>query len=209
MKTTAAAIAAATGRSTTAARRQVTRRGGGAASAASSLTRSRSSAGAAGRASRSCERSSGCDIERLLQLLQRAVQARRAVRRRDPEHACSRRSVELENDTQRDHLALAGGERAQRGLERGREALGDALLEPLRHRGELLAPGAAPLAAEVVERDRARDLAEPCARRSARRVVAVPEPERALERLAGEVLGDEAVAGEPGEVAVDVVEVPL
>ena len=41
------------------------------------------------------------------------------------------------------------------------------------------------------------------------RVEAVPEPQRPLERLAGEILGDEAVAREPDEVAVDVVEVAL
>ena len=61
----------------------------------------------------------------------------------------------------------------------------------------------------MVERDGARNLAEPGALRAAARVVAVPEPQRALERLAGEVLGEEAVAGEPDEVAVDVVEVAL
>src|SRR5439155_21447751 len=44
---------------------------------------------------------------------------------------------------------------------------------------------------------------------AAARVVAVPEPERALERLAGEILGDEPVTGEPGQVPVDVVQVSL
>ena len=61
----------------------------------------------------------------------------------------------------------------------------------------------------MVEGDRARDLAEPGALRAAARVVAVPEAQRALERLAREILGEEAVAGEPDEVAVDVVEVAL
>ena len=117
--------------------------------------------------------------------------------------------VDVEHDAQRDHLALAGGQRVERRLELGREALGEALVEALGRRGELLAPRAAAFGAEVVERDRARDLAEPGLRRAALGVEAVPEPQRALERRAGQVLGGGPVAGEPGEVAVDVVEVRL
>ena len=117
--------------------------------------------------------------------------------------------VEIEHDAERDDLALAGGEPAERRFEVGREALDEALVDPLGRRGELLAPGAPALGAEVVERDGARDLAEPGAGGAALRVEAVPEPQRALERLAGQVLGRRPVAGEPGEVAVDVVEVPL
>ena len=115
--------------------------------------------------------------------------------------------VEVEQDAERDHLALAGGERAQGGFEVGREPFDEALLDPVVLGGELLAPRAPALGAEVVERDRARDLAEPGAGGAAVRVEAVPEPQRPLERLAGEVVGGGAVAGEPGEVAVDVVEV--
>ena len=59
----------------------------------------------------------------------------------------------------------------------------------------------------MVERDGARDLAEPGAGGAAVGVEAVPEPQRALERLAGEVVRGRPVACEPGEVAVDVVEV--
>src|SRR5262249_53471624 len=79
-------------------------------------------------------------------------------------------------------------------------------LVALRPRRELFAVKAPPLGPEVVERDRPRDLAEPGARRAAALVEAVPEPKRALERLPGEVLGEEPVAREPGEVAVHVVE---
>src|SRR5207245_6840274 len=74
---------------------------------------------------------------------------------------------------------------------------------------ELRLAGAPPFGAEVVERDRARDLAEPGLRGAAFRVEAVPEPKRALERRAGELVGGRSVAGEPGEVSVDVVEVRL
>ena len=78
------------------------------------------------------------------------------------------RRVDVEHDAQRDHLALAGGERGERRLEVGREAFGEALVDPLGHGGELLAARAPPLGAEVVERDGARDLAEPGLRRAAR-----------------------------------------
>src|SRR5439155_12308579 len=74
-------------------------------------------------------------------------------------------------------------------------------------RGMLFAAKAPALGTEVVERDSPRELAEPGPRRAAPLVEAMPEAEGTLERLGGEVLGDEAVAREPGEVAVDVVEV--
>src|SRR5581483_5717914 len=208
--TTAAAAAAATGTATASARRHVTTwRRGGVACAATRRTRSRSSGGAAGRASRSARARSRCDIECLLELLQRARQARRAVRGGDAEHTRGGLRVELEHDAKRDHLALAGGERAERGLELRREAVRQRLLVSLRDGGALLPPQPAALGAEVVERDRAGELAEPGAWRAAALVEAVPEPQAALERLRGEVLGHEPVAREPGEVAVDVVEVPL
>ena len=118
--------------------------------------------------------------------------------------------VEVEHDAQRDHLALAGGQSAASAASSsGERPSAKRSSNALVRRGELLAPRAAALGAEVVERDGARDLAEPGPRRAARGVEAVPEPQRALERLAGQVLGDAAVAGEPGEVAVDVVEVRL
>src|SRR3954454_1803442 len=75
--------------------------------------------------------------------------------------------------------------------------------------GELLAARPAPLGPEVIQRDGARDLAQPRLRRAAGGVEAVPEAKGALERRAGQVLRDATVAGEPGEVAVHVVEVLL
>src|SRR3954454_22301777 len=75
--------------------------------------------------------------------------------------------------------------------------------------GELLAARGTPRGAKVVERDGARDLAEPCPRRAACRVEAVPQTERTLERDAGQLLCGITVGREPREVAVDVVEVGL
>src|SRR5439155_21913980 len=89
------------------------------------------------------------------------------------------------------------------------EPLRERLLVAVRDRGPFFAAQAPALGAEVVECDRAGELAEPRPRRAAPLVKAVPEAEGALEGLRREVLGDEAVAGEPGDVAVDVVEVPL
>src|SRR3954454_3247250 len=210
VKTTAAATAAAAGSATTSARRHVKRRVRRDSSAAATRrTRSRTSIGAAVRAARSSATRSRCDIESLLEFLERAVQARCAIGGGDPEDARGGRRVQVEHDAQCDDLALAGGEHAERGLEVGCEALGEALLEALRDGGQLLAPGAAALAAEVVERHRARDLAEPRAGRPAPRVEAVPEPQRALERLARQVVRSRPVAGEPGQVPVHVVEVRL
>src|SRR5581483_12392284 len=85
--TTAAASAAASGTATATARRRVTRRGAGADRAATDRTRSRRSGGAASRASRSWATRSGCDMELLLELLEGAAQAGRAVGGRDAEDA--------------------------------------------------------------------------------------------------------------------------
>ena len=63
-------------------------------------------------------------------------------------------------------------------------------VEALVRRGELLTVRAAALGAEVVERDGARNLAEPGLSRAAGRVEAVPEPEGPLERRAGQLVGD-------------------
>ena len=46
---------------------------------------------------------------------------------------------------------------------------------------------------KMVERHRARQLAEPGARAAAARVEAIPSPERPLERVDGEVFGEIAV----------------
>src|SRR5689334_15126365 len=179
-----AATAAATGSATTSARRHVKRRGGGESATAMRRTRSRTSSGAVMRDARSSAARSRCDIECLLELLERAVEARRDVGGGDAEHARRGRRVEVEHDAQRDDLALARGEDSQRCLQVCGEPFGEALLVALGHGGELLSPCAATLGAKVVERRRARDLEEPRARRAALRVEAVPEPERALEGLA-------------------------
>src|SRR4051795_4428484 len=168
--TTAATIASAAPRATTSPRRHESRRGGCGARSAITRTRSRTSRGAVGRASRSSVMRSGCDMDCLLELLERAVEARRAVGGGDAEHIRGGPGVEVEDDAQRDHLALAGREPEHPALELRREAFGDALVDPLRHGGELLAARAASLRAKVVERDRARDLAEPGPLRPALRV---------------------------------------
>src|SRR5262249_56810739 len=62
---------------------------------------------------------------------------------------------------------------------------------------------------EVVEGGGAGELAEPGARAAAPGVEAAPQPQRLLERLGGQILGDAAIAGQVDEVAVDVVEMAL
>src|SRR5262249_30087769 len=156
-------------------------------------TRSLSSGGAARRAARSSRRiASGCDIARhlLLQLLQGAAQPRRARRRADPEDARRRLAVQVEQHAQCDHLALAGGEAAERPLQLRREAAVDPVLrlERLAQRVDALASAPPPLRPEVVERGRARELAEPGADAAAAGVEPVPEAERPLERLGRQVL---------------------
>src|SRR5579871_6878185 len=99
------------GTATSAKRRQVKRRrgfGSGAARSAICATSSRSSAGATGRAARSWVVRSSCDTECLLELAERPVEARRAVGGGDPEHPGGGAGVEVEDDAERDHLALAG-----------------------------------------------------------------------------------------------------
>src|SRR5579884_682554 len=209
VKTTAAATAAATGTATTSARRHVKRRGGAGASAAIRRMRSRTCGGASTRAARSSATRSRCDMEGLLELLERAVQARGAVGGGDSEDAGRGTGIEVEKDAERDHLALARRQPRERRLEVGRQALGEAEVDRLGRRRELLAAEAAALRPEVVERDRPRHLAEPRARRPACGVEPVPEPERALERHRRQLLGREAVPREPREVSVDVVEVRL
>ena len=61
----------------------------------------------------------------------------------------------------------------------------------------------------VVERNRPCDLAEPGLSGAAGRVESLPEAECALERRTGQLVGHGRVAREPGEIAVDVVEVGL
>src|SRR6478752_5031850 len=193
--TSTAAIAAAAGRATTSARRHVKRLvGADAPVAAIERTCARSSAGAAMREPCNSAMRSRCDMECLLELLECAVEPRGAVGGGDAEHARRGRRIHVEDDAQRNHLALSGGECGQSRFEVRRETFGEVLFDALVWRGELLAPRAAALGAEVVERDGARDLTEPGLGRPARGVEAVPEPQRPLE---------------PGEVAVHIVEVLL
>jgi hypothetical protein len=108
------------------------------------------------------------------------------------------------------HLALAGGQLRNGGLELGREPgevklLGRRLVE-----GEpLFAPPAAGVGPEVVERGRASDAAEPGDRRRPSRVVAPPLLERLLERGAGQVVGEAGVGSEHEQVAIDLVQAVL
>src|SRR4051812_43222505 len=136
-------------------------------------TRSRSSGGAVGRVWRRCDTSSGdMGVQLLLELREGAGEPRRAGGRADPEDARGGRSVEVEDDAERDQLPLGGGEAAERAVEGRGEALGEARLVRLRKlaRERVLAPDAPPLGAEVVERDRPGELTEPCPRAPARLV---------------------------------------
>src|SRR5438067_13540742 len=63
----------------------------------------------------------------LLELLQRAVEPRRARRRADPEQAGGRLPVEVKEHAQCDHLALAGREAPKGRLERRREIVAEQL----------------------------------------------------------------------------------
>ena len=99
----------------------------------------RSPAGAS-RAARRRSRSRSSLVHPLLESLERPAQPRRDGRGADPEHARGGVTVELEHDPQREHLALAGRERRERGLELGREALGERLLDALVECRRLLAP---------------------------------------------------------------------
>src|SRR5581483_8620465 len=148
----------------------------------------------------------------LLELLQRAVEPRRARRRADPEQSGGRLPVEVEEHAQCDHLALARGQALERSLERGRVAVAEhvaldhALLE---QRVRPLASPATLLGAEVVESGRACQREQPGPRRPAARVEPLQAAKRPLEGLGGEVLGDRAVPGQVEQVAEDAVEVLL
>src|SRR5207237_3770715 len=104
------------------------------------------------------------------------AEARRARRRTDSEHTRGRSPVELEQDTERDHLALGSRQLGERRLEPRREALAEGALRGLRLAARIPRFTAAPplLGAEVVERGVARDLAEPRARRGSPRIEAPP-----------------------------------
>src|SRR6476469_7639111 len=113
------------------------------------------------RAARNSATRSRCDMECLLELLERPVEARCAVGGGDPQDARRGGRVEIEHDAQGDDFTLARGENPERGLEVGGKALGELLVDPLGRGGELLAAYPALLGAEVVECDSPRNLAEP------------------------------------------------
>ena len=193
--------ATASGTATTRARRQVTTRrfGGEARATADALAKSD---GATGRVARSAgdQAATSSASSSFLSTPRRVVQfVAEMPRTREAVPASS------SNDAKCDHFAFYG--EVVGGLSSG-EPLDQLLVVTLRYGSDLLTAYGM-LRAEVIERDRARNLAEPRARRTAPFVKAMPELQRPFEGLAGEVLGGEAVAREPGEVAVDVVEVPL
>lgn len=73
----------------------------------------------------------------------------------------------------------------------------------------LLAPRPPPLAAEVVERDRASELTESSPGATPLLVETVPQPHLTLERLGSQVFREAAITRLVHEVAVHIVEVPL
>src|SRR5207237_4868710 len=102
------------------------------------------------------------------------------------EQACGLVAVELEQDAQRDHLALGRRERIERHPEDRRQHAREAGLADIRRLGAvpLLPPPAPLLAAKVVERRVPGDPAEPRAGRRPARVEAAPRAKRLLEGLA-------------------------
>src|SRR6266849_3736476 len=142
----------------------------------------------------------------LLQVFQRTAQACRARGLADSKHACGARAVELEEDAERDDLALGRRQLTHRLLQRPGQSVHQ--LGRLREvaRVRLLAAAPARLRAEPVDGDRPRDATEPGAGRAAPRIKAPPGAERLLERLRREVFRRRAIAGQEDEVAVDGVE---
>src|SRR5207244_5999614 len=199
------------GTSTTLARGHVscgtTRRGSGSPSA---RTRSRTAAGASLGTARSSRTSSSNSRSKstvsdagiahhLLESFQCAAEPRRTGGLADSQQARGAGAVELEQHTQRDHLALGGRELAQR--------RGECAFPPGRLRGRVEVPCVTLLAAqspllgpEVIERDMTRDCAEPGTRSASARIEPPPGTKRALECLAGQGLGDGAVAGPKQEI---------
>src|SRR4029079_17260536 len=187
------------------------RRGGGGGASAS--TRSRSSVDTTGRLARSSWTSSSCDTgtHLLFELLQGAAQARRACARADPEHACGAVAVEVEDDPQREDFPLGRRETRQSRLELRGEALAECRVLRIRA-AQRVAPFAAAAAlfrAKVIQSGRARQLAEPRARRAAARVELAPALERSGEGLGCQVFGHVAVSGQVDEERVHVVQVAL
>src|SRR5204863_9013915 len=141
--------------------------------------------------------------------LQCAAQPRRAGRLTDPEHAGRALAVEVEQDPQRQYLALRRGQPGERRVELRGEALAERRLLRIRALQRVTAFAASPplLRAKMVERRRARELAEPGASAPAARVEPAPALERPGERLCCQVFGHVAVSGQVDEERVHVVEV--
>src|SRR5215207_2633631 len=157
--------ATVTGAATTSTRRRErVRRGRGGGVAAIRVTRSRSSTGALGVSSHSAVARSGdkSGPHFLLELLERAGEPRRAGRCGDAEDAGGLLRVELEDDAQRDHLALGAGERSERLPEDRPELVWKLDLRPAVRLGDaLFAPPPTVFGAKMVERRAAGQLAEP------------------------------------------------
>src|SRR5437588_1326045 len=211
---TAAATTATThaGARTRTARRHVScgnsRRGAGSPRA---RTRSRTATGASAGKQRSSRTSSSNSRSKstvsdagiahhLLESFQGAAEPRRARGLTDPEQPRRGRTVELEQHSQGDDLALGRGQLAERRRERAFAPRG---VVDVRHatRIAILASNAPFLSAEVVERDVSCDPAQPGARSSAPRIELAPGAERVLERLPCQSLGDRALPGEEQHVA--------
>ena len=138
----------------------------------------------------------------------------RARRRRDLEQSRGLAGIELEQDAQRDDLAVGCTQPSEARLERGRVAVAQAGCIRrgafgLALRGEPLARAAALLGTQVVERTGARDREQPAARARAARVEAIAPLPGPLERVGREILGQRAVAGEVDEIAMNVAEMRL
>src|SRR5205085_8814470 len=108
--------------------------------------------------------------------LQCATQSRRARRSADPEQARRGGTVELEDDAEREHLALARRQYAQRLLERRRQSVRERGLRDLRRRTRVAVFAASPalIGTEPVKRDVASNGAEPRTRLAAARVEPPP-----------------------------------
>src|SRR5947207_8805109 len=218
MRAAPTATVRAAGTATSASRRHCgnEKRGSlaGRSRAAISNTRSRRSNDATGRVTRSSATTLGDSMgaHHPFQPLERAAQARRAGALTDSENLCGRLTVELEHDPQRDDFAFCPGQLRKRVLELGGEAFAEARgvhLAQFSHRVAVLATEPPRFRPEVVERSRARELAEPGSGGAAPRIEAAPAAQGALEGVDREVFGEGVVGGQVHEIGENVVEVLL
>src|SRR3989442_15990026 len=170
----------------------------------SARTRSRTCCGAAvgsarrSRTSSSNSRSKSMSVagiaHHLLESFQGPAQSRRAGGRTDSEHTRHCWPVELEQDTERNDLTLG---RRQSGQRRLQVARAERRLLRLGQVARVALLPAAPslLGTEMIERRRARNPAEPGARRPPSGIEAPPEAECLLEGLPREVFRHSPVAG--------------